>query len=61
VKEEEAVIDPADVGEWGEALKTRYRGGRLFFMDAQGVPTFLEAFKCSLPLTLLLIDASILC
>jgi hypothetical protein len=37
--------DPADVGEWGDPLVTSYRGGRLFFMDAHGVPAFLEAFK----------------
>jgi hypothetical protein len=37
--------DPADVSEWGDPLVTSYRGGRLFFMDAQGVPAFLEALK----------------
>ncbi len=37
--------DPADLGEWGDPLVTSYRGGRLFFMDAHGVPAFLEALK----------------
>jgi hypothetical protein len=54
-KEEDVIdalgTDPADVGEYGDALVTQYRGGRLFFMDAQGVPAFLEALKYSLPLS----------